>query len=333
MIAFLIGAAILLVLSLYPVLQPLAAGSRRVAAGVALGVIVASTALYLHLGTPAALDPAATRAPTTLAEARTQLERKLKDSPDDAVGWQLLGRAYTAEGNAAEAAKAHAEAARLAPNDPEVLAEAAEASAMAQPEHRFDGAAVGQLRKALEIDPTHQRARWFLGVSQRQAGEHAQAAETWMPLLSSVDPQTAGALRTQINEAREAAGLEPLAVPKTAQASAGLRIEVALAPALARTLKASPQAQVFVLARAAGGPPMPIAVQRHPLAALPLSITLTDADGPMPTMKLSGMKEVEVVARISMQGTADRQPGDIESAPVKTTLPARDPLKLVIGKE
>ena len=154
-----------------------------------------------------------------------------------------------------------------------------------------------------------------------------------MPLLASVDPQTAGALRTQINEAREAAGLAPLPAPKAAPASAGLPIQVSLSPALARALKASPQARVFVLARAAGGPPMPVAVQRHPLDALPLSITLTDADSPMPTMKLSSMKEVEVVARISMQGTADRRPEDIESAPAKVALPAAGPLKLVIGKE
>ena len=154
-----------------------------------------------------------------------------------------------------------------------------------------------------------------------------------MPLLASVDAQTVHALRVQIDEARKAAGLEPLPAPEAAPASTGLPVEVSLSPALARTLQASPQARVFVLARAAGGPPMPVAVQRHALGALPLSITLTDADSPMPTVKLSSLREVEVVARISMQGTADRQPDDIESAPAKATLPAGAPLKLVIGKE
>ena len=89
MTLFLFAAALLLVLVLYAVLRPLLGRSPRVAAAVAAIVVAGSTALYLQYGTPDALDPTMVRAPETLAEARTQLERKLADSPEDAEGWRL----------------------------------------------------------------------------------------------------------------------------------------------------------------------------------------------------------------------------------------------------
>ena len=333
MTLFLFAAALLLVLVLYAVLRPLLGRSPRVAAAVAAIVVAGSTALYLQYGTPDALDPTMVRAPETLAEARAQLERKLADSPEDAEGWRLLGRAYTAEEKPADAARAYAEAAKRAPRDADILTEAAEARALANAGHRFDEAAVAQLKQALAVDPKHQRARWFLGISQRQAGQPAQAAETWAPLLATVDPKTVEVLLTQVNEARAEAGLAPITAPKHEAAAGALPVRVSLSPVLLERLEASPQARVFVIARAAGGPPVPVAVQKHPVDALPLDITLSDADSLMPTAKLSALKEAEISARLSLAGSADRQPGDLESATVKVSLPAKGPVTLVIGGE
>ena len=61
-------------------------------------------------------------------------------------------------------------------------------------------------------------------------------------------------------------------------------------------------------------------------------MTLDDSDSPMPTQKLSSLKEVELVARLSASGNAMRQEGDLESAPVRVTLPARAPVELVLGR-
>ena len=328
MTAFLIAAGLLFVLTLFAVLRPLLARSPLLAGGIALATLAASIGLYLALGTPTALDPAMVRAPETLAEARVQLERKLAQSPADAEGWRLLGRAYAAEQRPADAARAYAEAARHAPDDADVLTEAAEARALARDDHRFDAEAVAQLERALTLNPDHQRARWFLGISQRQAGKPDEAAKTWAALLPRVDTRTAESLLPQINEARAEAGLAPMSMPK---AAGTLDVEVAIAPALAERLKAHPQAQLFVMARAAGGPPMPIAAQRHGLDTLPLKLTLSDADSPMPTQKLSQMQEVEVLARVSMSGSADRGEGDLESVPVRVRLPAQAPVKLQIS--
>lgn len=336
MAMFLLAAVILLVLTLHAVLHPLWAKSRTLALGIGAAMVAASAALYLTIGTPAALDPTMVRAPTTLAEARVQLERKLKESPEDAEGWRLLGRAYASEGNNAEAARAFAEAVKRAPRDPDVLTEAAESRALAREDRMFDAAALAQLNQALAINPAHQRARWFIGVSQRQSGQPAKAAETWAMLLPSVDAETAKTLLVQINEARSDAGLAALAPPETAEPAPAaptgtqLPVEVAFAPGI-DVSHLPAEARIFVLARAAGGPPMPVAVQKHALGGMPLSIILSDADSPMPTANLSSLPEVEVIARLSMGGIANKQEGDVESRPVRVTLPAKEPVKLVIG--
>ena len=66
-------------------------------------------------------------------------------------------------------------------------------------------------------------------------------------------------------------------------------------------------------------------------ADLPLDIVLDDGDSPMPTAKLSSLQEVEVLARISATGSANRGPGDLESRPVRVRLPATAPVALDIA--
>jgi cytochrome c-type biogenesis protein CcmH len=76
---------------------------------------------------------------------------------------------------------------------------------------------------------------------------------------------------------------------------------------------------------------MPVAVEKRSVTELPFTATLDDGDSPMPTRKLSQLREVELVARLSASGIANRQEGDIESKPVRIALPATAPVELVIG--
>jgi len=330
---FLMAAVLLGLLVLGGALWPLWRRAPRAAGGLLVALGLCSLALYRLVGTPQALEPQATQAPATLDAAITRLQDELQRNPQAAEGWQLLGRALAAQGKPEQARDAFARAARLLPDDPDALVEAAQSRSLADPQRRLDQEAVALLEHALALQPSHQRARWFLGVAQRQRGQPALAAATWEPLLTQVDASTANSLRAQINAARSEAGQPPLQAdtPTAAPASAGVNVEVSLDPDLATRVQLSGDAAVFVIARQVGGPPMPVAVQKHALQDLPLRITLGDADSPMPTMKLSALKEVELIARLSASGNAQRGEGDLESAPVRVKLPAKDPVKLVIG--
>ncbi|MGI8561661.1 MAG: tetratricopeptide repeat protein [Luteimonas sp.] len=316
---------------------PLRKASPRLFAGVAVLVPVLGFCLYQIVGTPVGIGTVARQAPQTLEEAVAQLEADLARDPRQVEGWRLLGRAYAEQQQADQARDAFGRAAALVPDDDDVQVEYAEAQALANPGRRFDEDTTALLRRVLARTPAHQRARWFLGIAQRQAGDDAGAAATWTPLLAQVDANTAASLRMQINAARAEAGLSPLPAgaipaPARAQSTQSLTVRVSLDPDFAARVRLAGDASVFVIARVPDGPPMPVAVERHALRDLPLEISLDDADGPMPTQKLSALEEVELVARISMRGDATRQDGDLESKPVRVTLPAQAPVELVIGE-
>jgi cytochrome c-type biogenesis protein CcmH len=310
-------AALLTIAVLAGVLWPLWRDSRGLVFGVLAALCIATFALYRVVGTPDALNPAAKDMPTTLEEAVAQLEAELKKHPNEPEGWRLLGKSYTAQERYSEARAAFDRAIKLMPDNADLLVETAQARMFADPQRRLGSDEVTLLYRALTIEPNHQRARWFLGVSQRQNGQPAEAAKTWEPLLAQVDTNAATALRAQINAARSDAGLPPLPseAPAATSSPALLTVVVDIAPALKARLSAGDI--LFVFARQAGGPPMPVAAKRVPATEFPITVALSDSDSPMPTMKLSQAGNVELVARVSKAGDVTAKPGDLEATPLK----------------
>jgi cytochrome c-type biogenesis protein CcmH len=319
------------------VLWPLWRESRGLVVGAMLALGLATFALYRTLGTPAAINAPASvapaAAPATLEAAVAELQAELERNPDQPEGWRLLGKSLAALGDYNGSRDAFAKALAMSPDDADLLVETAQSRLYASPDRKLDAEAIALLQRAMELQPGHQRAAWFFGMSQRQNGQPADAARTWEPLLAQVDAATAATLRKQIDEARTEAGMPPL--PATEPAAAGnnaITVKVALDPDFAARVRLRGDTSVFVIARVPGGPPMPVAAEKHSLQDLPLTLTLDDNDSPMPTQKLSALKEVELVARLSASGNAMRQEGDLESAPVRVTLPATSPVELVLGK-
>lgn len=336
MATFIALAVLLTVAVLGGVLWPLWRESRMLVLGGVAALGLATFALYRVTGAPASIDQVASEAPMSLDAAIAELRTELKLNPNQPEGWQLLGKTLASEGKSVESSEAFAQAVKLLPDDPNLLVEAAQARLYASSDRKLDSQAIAWVKHALTQQPGHQRATWLLGISQRQNGQPAEAAKTWEPLLSQVDPATAATLRKQIDDARVEAGLPPLPAnavePATRTASANaLTVKVALDPDFASRVRLRGDATVFVIARIPGGPPMPVAVEKHTLQDLPLTLILDDGDSPMPTQKLSALKEVELIARLSASGDPMRQEGDLESKPVRVTLPAAAPVELILG--
>ena len=335
---FIVIAVVLALAVFGMVLRPLWRESRGLVLGGFVALGLATFALYRLMGTPTAIEQvAANPMPKTMGEAILQLQAALERDPNQPEGWLLLGKSLASEGRSVESSEAFARAVKLLPDDPDLLVEAAQSRLYSSSERKLDAQAIAWVRHALSVRPDHQRATWLLGIWQRQEGQPAEAARTWEPLLAQVDAATAATLRLQIDAARADAGLPPLPPTATepampAPSANALIVKVALDPDFAARARLHGDTTVFVIARMPGGPPMPVAVEKHSLQDLPLTVTLDDGDSPMPTQKLSALKEVEVFARLSASGDPMRQEGDIESAAVRIKLPATDPVNLLIGK-
>ena len=312
-------------------LPPLWRGSRRSAFAVALVLPLAAVLLYWQIGNPIGLDPARVVAPQTIDQAVDALALQMRMKPDNIDGWMLLGASRKEQQRYHDASDAYAQALRLAPNDPAVMVALAEAMTLDARDHRIQGDALKLLQQAQRIDPRNQRALWFLGIAAYQQEHYAEAAATWEPLLAIVPESTRPALRKQIDDARAHAGMPPL--PAAAPGMAGpalLTARVDIAPALRAKLASNDM--LFVYARVPNGPPMPLAVKRVPAKNFPITIALADADGPMPTMRLSQQTTVDVQARVSHSGDALPQSGDFEAAPLAAKVGTKDAILLTIDR-
>jgi cytochrome c-type biogenesis protein CcmH len=310
---------------------------------VGLAIPFAALALYLGVGTPAAIVPGAVQqqqqqagshelTPEQITGMIERLAVRLKENPDNAEGWTMLGRTYNAVGRYAEASNAFAEAAKRNPADAQLLADYADALGMAQG-RTLAGEPEKLIARALKADPTNIKALALAGTAAFDKKDYAGASKHWERILEVAPPgsQLAESIRPSIDEARSLAGKGPL--PDKAQAKAqaqqpaqtatapggGARVSgvARLAPALAG--KIAPDDTVFIFARAAEGSRMPLAILRKQARDLPVSFVLDDSMAMSPQMKLSSAPSIVVGALVSKSANAMPKAGDLQgqSAPVK----------------
>lgn len=273
----------------------------------ALLVPVLGLGLYLQWG---GLDQVqqsrelAQMAPRSMSEMTERLEQSVKSRPEDPEGWYFLGRTYMAQERAADAAKAFAEAVRLAGREPALLGQWAQAQYFAQNKQWSES--LQQLTdEALQADPEEVTSLGLLGIAGYEAGRYADAVRYWERLVAALpaeDPSRE-AIQSGIARAREQLGdAAPAVATVSAPAAASLKVRVELDAALKD--KVQPGDAVFVFARALSGPPMPLAVKRLTVADLPAEVSLSDSDAMMPQLKLSKFPQVQLVARVSRAGNA-----------------------------
>ncbi len=314
--------------------------ARRTALALALWLPAASIALYLSLGDPRSTAPAAnvvaqhSTSPDQVQKMVSALAERLKAQPDDIDGWTMLGRSYVALGRYRDAATALQRANTLAPRNADLLADLADVLGMAQG-RKLAGEPARVIQAALDADPKHVKALALAGTVAFEAKDYAAARGYWQRLLAVVpaDSPIASSVGNSIAEATALEGGTTVAAAANdgkpaADAVASVGGDVSVSAELAARIGAGDT--LFIFARAAEGPRMPLAIIRR-TAQLPTAFTLDDSMAMSPQLKLSGFGAVVVGARISKSGNATPQAGDLigQTSPVA---PGTQGLRVVIDR-
>ena len=312
---------------------------------------------YFVLGNPAAMSPqtvAAGNGVVSEDQMRAMvknLAQKMKANPADPKGWVLLARSYSALGRFPEAVDAYAQAAERMPPDAQLLADWADAAAMAQG-RKLVGKPAELIARALATDPRNMKALALSATSKLEGGDLAGSIAQWRELramlpndgdeareidtvIAQLEAQRfkvgAGAATPSAAAPAPSVAAAPAATPAPPVVAAASAVtgRVELDPKVAS--RVAPDDTVFVLARAAEGPRMPLAVQRFRAAELPRAFRLDDSMSMAPRMTISTMPRVIVEARVSKSGNAITQPGDVRGVSVPVAPGATD-LHVVIGE-
>ena len=309
---------------------------------IALLVPTTSFGLYAYLGR--ADDVAARMAmdawqqapmsELSVDEAIAQLEEELARRPQNAEGWYLLATTRMNMNQFSAAVSAFEESLKHLPEEtpeyPMVMGQLAQAMFFAA-DGQMTEAVLQQVEATLAKDPDELTALGLVGIAAFEIGEYQTAITYWERALRSADGQSAMSLQTGIERARQALqaqGGEELSaeIPATGP---GVRIDLDVDSSIMTEIRGDQF--VFIFARAPGER-MPITVERIRVADLPTQVFLSGSSSMVEGISLNDFENVDIVARISVSGMAEEQPGDFkaELSNVKVT-EDETPVSLIIA--
>ena len=117
----------------------------------------------------------------SVEEKIKQLELKLMREPNDPAGWRMLGWSHFEMGDLMRSAAAYRRAAEIEPDNAENWSSLGEALQTASTDVSPEAAAA--FERALKLDPTDPRARYFKAVQKDLQGQHGPAVADWIALL------------------------------------------------------------------------------------------------------------------------------------------------------
>ncbi len=289
---------------------------RRLALILLVLLPLAASLIYLKIGNPAAINPQNNVEQIALdgdmQSLLKVLKTKLEKNPGDGTGWILLAKSYVGIKLYADALIAYEHAVKLIPNDPQLLADYADALAVVNG-YNLTGRPQELLDQALKINPHHLKSLTLAGTAAFDRKDYKQAIVLWerlekdLPADSKMLPEVKAALK----EVYILSGEKTSATDtKGISVFTGISGSVRISPTLATKL--DPAATVFIFARAAQGSAMPLAIVRISVKDLPYTYHLDDSTAITPDHKLSQASDVVLVARVSKTGDARGKTGDFQ---------------------
>lgn len=194
--------------------------ARGTAYALGLALPLVAIVFYLNVGNPKSIgnETVASPPPNMPAAAPPQrsqeqieanvaaLAKRLQSNPSDAQGWAMLARSYNSMEKYGEAAGAYAKATELTPNNADLWAEYAFASAMAGGKS-LQGKPMEFIERALKVDPENAKALQLAGSAAFEAKDYKKAIDYWERVLKRVpaDSEAGHALTERLNEAKRLA--------------------------------------------------------------------------------------------------------------------------------
>jgi len=190
------------------------------------------------------------------------------------------------------------------------------------------------IEQALAADAQESTALILKGIQAYMQAEYKQAIALWeQAKVQAGQTQTKRFIEPAIVDARLKSGMVPPVPAVKAETQVAAKAEViinlSLSPELAGKVK--PEHTVFVFARAMGGR-MPLAIERFQVKDLPKRIVLDESKAAMPTATIASVDSVDIVARISLRGTARPEAGDLFVEQKSVAVKAGKELTLVINQ-
>lgn len=186
----------------------------------ALAVIIPATSIgaYLWYGDFSSLDEKAieqirttreqARSERNMAETVASLEASVEKNRDNLEAWEILAEQYNATGNLSQAELAYENVTRLAPKNANAWAELADIKIALDPSSLVKA---GELaKKALEIDPWHQKALMIGAAAAFEEGDYKNSAICFNRLLAQIPEgnEVHDALAQQLQMTLDAGGLK-----------------------------------------------------------------------------------------------------------------------------
>ncbi len=318
---FLVIAAVMAAIAAGAVALPLLRDkqSRIIGAAAAVIIIGASAGLYplwsnWNWQAPA---QAQTAAGPDVAAMVAKLEKRLRDEPNDATGWLMLGRSYLTLERLDDAIVAYDHAHQLDANSAEAAMGLGEAMSL-RAGGEITPPAAQLFEQALALAPTNPKGLLYGGFAAAVRGDRQLARARWQALKDLHPPPQI----VQLLDARLAELGAPAAVPTGTSASpagtstsagdliqAEVTVNISIAPALKSRIKL--EAPLFVFAREPGSQGPPLAAKRLTSGAIGTQVHLSPADSMLPGRVLVSGRRVSVTARISFSGQPAPAAGDL----------------------
>jgi cytochrome c-type biogenesis protein CcmH len=269
-----------------------------------------------HPATPQAPSSGRAGKPPSMEVMIADLEKKTAKNPNDPDGWYLLGRLYASQGQFSDSVRAYEQLVEVSDRQPTALVVLADSLAMTQG-GKLTGRPLKLLTEALEKEPAHTTALWMSGQAAADQKKYTEAIDYWQRAAVGLkdNAQMLSEINSMIAEAivlAKQAGME-VGEFKQAVATAAVSIPllITLDPALFSRLDKNDV--LFIFARPASGPQMPLAAIKRQASDLPLEIVLDDSALLRPGTSLLDYKQLKIAARISRSGQPVAQSGDLQS--------------------